>query len=83
MRIKLFFLNFIYPPVPTENGVAKLAPCGTRKIEAALLEHFKENEVAVVPPDKIEKFITKETKVVGITSNDPLEFSLALNPLKN
>jgi len=27
--------------------------------------------VAVVPPDKVEKFITSEARIVGITSNDP------------
>ncbi|MHC1602769.1 MAG: B12-binding domain-containing radical SAM protein [Methermicoccaceae archaeon] len=66
------FFKFICPSVLAKNGIAELAPYGTRKIEAALLDHFKEDEVAVVAPDKIEKFITQETKIVGITSNDPL-----------
>ncbi|MEM2192110.1 MAG: hypothetical protein QXG38_00665, partial [Candidatus Hadarchaeales archaeon] len=26
------------PPVPESDGIAKLAPCGTRKMEAALLQ---------------------------------------------
>ncbi|ADC64797.1 Radical SAM domain protein [Ferroglobus placidus DSM 10642] len=69
---RLFF-RLIAPPVKEENGRAKLAPYGTRKIEAALLENgFSEDEVKVVNPDKIEKHITKETKIVGVTTNDPL-----------
>lgn len=72
------FFRFICPPVPTKRGLAKIAPYGTRKIEAALLDYgFKKDEVAVVPPDNIEKFITQETKVVGITSNDPLSLGPA------
>ncbi len=67
------FFRFICPPVPTENGFAKFAPYGTRKIEAALLDYgFKREEIAVVPPDNIEKYITDSTKIVGITTNDPL-----------
>lgn len=65
---KMFF-KFICPPVKTENGKAVIAPYGTRKIEAALLE--KGFNVAVIPPDKIEKYL-KNTKIVGITTNDPL-----------
>ena len=69
---RLFF-RLIAPPVKEENGRAKLAPYGTRKIEAALLESgFSEEEVKVVNPDKIERHISKETKIVGVTSNDPL-----------
>lgn len=67
------FFRFICPLVPTENGKAKLAPCGTRKIEAALLENgFSEDEVVVASPEHLDRFIGPETKVIGITSNDPL-----------
>ncbi|MDK2876668.1 MAG: hypothetical protein PWQ22_1078 [Archaeoglobaceae archaeon] len=67
------YFRLICPPVPVENGSAKIAPYGTRKIEATLLENgFKENEVKIVPPEKIRKSITEDTRVVGITTNDPL-----------
>ncbi|MEM1578056.1 MAG: radical SAM protein [Archaeoglobaceae archaeon] len=66
------FFRFICPPVKTRNGRAIFAPYGTRKIEAALLSHgFSEKDVAVVPPEKIEKFLD-DAKIVGITTNDPL-----------
>ena len=68
------FFRFLCPPLPSLSvGRALYAPYGTRKIEAALLDYgFTEDEVAVVPPRNVEKFVGPETKVVGITSNDPL-----------
>jgi len=69
-----FYFRFICPSAPTyDGGKAKLAPYGTRKIEAALLAYgFPREDIVVVHPDKIRKFIGPETKVIGITSNDPL-----------
>lgn len=58
------------PSIPHVNGAAKFAPCGTRKIEATLLE--KGYDVVVAHPDHLRKFIDGETKVIGITANDPL-----------
>ncbi|MEM4188022.1 MAG: radical SAM protein [Candidatus Hadarchaeum sp.] len=60
----------ICPPLPHHNGVVKYAPGGTRKIEAALLE--RGFDVVVAHPDHLDKVIGDETKVLGITSNDPL-----------
>ena len=67
------FFHFICPSVPTDNGKCELAPYGTRKIEAALLDYgFSEEDVIVVHPDKIHEHVGPQTKIVGITSNDPL-----------
>ena len=68
------FFRVIAPPVETlSDGRAKVAPYGSRKIEAALLEYgFSEDDVAVVPPSKLKKFVGRSTKVVGVTTNDPL-----------
>lgn len=61
------------PKIEDDNGRAKFAHCGTRKIESALLENgFSEKEVIVANPTKLNKILTKETKVLGITTNDPL-----------
>lgn len=65
---KLFF-SLICPSVKVEKGKALIAPYGTRKIEAALVESGF--DVAIVPPDRIGKYI-KNVKIVGITTNDPL-----------
>ncbi len=69
-----FYFRFVCPPVPFyNNGIAKMAPYGLRKIEAALLDYgFDEDEVAVVVPDRIRKFVGPNTKIIGISSNDPL-----------
>ncbi len=68
------FFHFICPQTPTyDNGKCKLAPYGTRKIEAALLEYgFSEEDVVVVSPEHIHDYVGPETKVIGVTSNDPL-----------
>lgn len=63
------FFRFLFPPVGMDKKGALVAPNGTRKIEAALIE--RGFETIVVPPEKIEKF-AKKAKAVGITTNDPL-----------
>lgn len=64
------YKRFLCPPIPQHDGIAKFAPCGTRKIEAALLE--KGFEVAVAHPEHLHKVINEETKAIGVTANDPL-----------
>lgn len=73
MPDKLYF-SFVCPTVQTKkDGAVKYAPCGTRKIEAALLDNgFKREEIIVAHPDYLGKVIGPSTKVVGITENDPL-----------
>jgi len=69
----LYFSLFCPPAEANENGSAKYAPCGTRKIEAALLNHgFQREDVIVAHPDHIGKVVGPKTKIVGITENDPL-----------
>jgi radical SAM superfamily enzyme YgiQ (UPF0313 family) len=62
------------PPVPAApDGSALLAPCGMRKVEAALLESgFERDEVIVAHPDHLHRVIGRETQIVGITHDDPL-----------
>ncbi len=67
------YSKILCPPVKSNGTVAAMANCGTRKIEAALLENgLSEDDVLVVRPHDIRKAVTSETRVVGITSNDPL-----------
>jgi radical SAM superfamily enzyme YgiQ (UPF0313 family) len=63
----------LYPPAgQDEDGRAKYAPYGLRKIEALLLESgFNESEVAVVHPSNLDAFVGPETKAIGISSMDP------------
>jgi len=69
----LYFSLFCPPVEVNKDGSAKYAPCGTRKIEATLLNHgFKRQDIIVAHPDYIEKVVGPDTRVVGITENDPL-----------
>ncbi|MBS7635142.1 B12-binding domain-containing radical SAM protein [Candidatus Bathyarchaeota archaeon] len=69
----LYFRIFCPPVEADEDGSAIVAPNGTRKIEAALLEYgFKGEDVVVAHPEYLGKVIGPETKVLGITANDPL-----------
>jgi radical SAM superfamily enzyme YgiQ (UPF0313 family) len=70
---KLYFSLFCPSIEASEDGSAKYAPCGTRKIEASLLGNgFKREDVIVAHPEHLEKVVGSNTKVVGITENDPL-----------
>jgi len=68
------FHKLFCPPVPAaEDGSAVIAPCGMRKVEAALLESgFSRDDVMVAHPHHLEKAIGPDTKVVGITHDDPM-----------
>jgi len=68
------YFSLLCPSVPVnEDGSVKYAPCGTRKVEAALIEHgFKREDVIVAHPDHLDKVVGSETKVIGITETDPL-----------
>jgi len=69
---KIFF-DFICNSGPHNNGVATHAPYGLRKVEAGLLrDGFKREDIVVVHPDHVEKFIGPETEVVGTYEMDPL-----------
>ncbi|MGQ9759752.1 MAG: B12-binding domain-containing radical SAM protein [Candidatus Methanomethylicaceae archaeon] len=57
-----------------EDGRAVLAPQGLRRIESAIVRSgvLKKEEIVVTIPENIHKFLTEETKVIGITVFDPL-----------
>ncbi len=70
---KLYFSIFSPSVETNSDGSVKYAPCGLRKIEAALLEYgFGREDVIVAHPDRIGKVLGPKTKVVGIAENDPL-----------
>ncbi|RLF46985.1 MAG: hypothetical protein DRN20_06545, partial [Thermoplasmata archaeon] len=62
----------VYPLVPSNNGYAPFAPYGLRKIEAMLKERFGEENVAVVYPTELQNAVDENTKVIGISTMDPL-----------
>lgn len=61
------------PPENHPDGRAVFAPYGLRKLEAILINHgFKESDIAAVHPSELDKFVGNDTKVIGISSMDPL-----------
>ena len=70
---RLYFSLFC-PSVPVnKDGSAKFAPCGTRKIEAALLNNgFSSEDIIVAHPDHLDRVIGPNTEALCITENDPL-----------
>lgn len=78
---RLYFSLFCPSVEVNEDWSAKYVPCGTRKIEAALLNNgFKREDVIVAHPEHLEKVVGSNTKVVGITENDPLVMGPATTP---
>ena len=65
--------KLLYPPIPDNpDGTARFAPYGLRKVEALLMEEFGEENVATVYPSQLGRFVGPDTKVVGISTMDPL-----------
>ena len=54
------------------NGNAKQTIYGLRKIESLLINEFGEENVVVSHYDNLDKFIDTNTKIVGISTMDPL-----------
>jgi radical SAM superfamily enzyme YgiQ (UPF0313 family) len=69
-----FYFSIFCPSVPiNEDGSAKFAPCGIRKMEALLLNNgFTRDEVIVAHPDCLDKVVGENTKVLGVNETDPL-----------
>jgi radical SAM superfamily enzyme YgiQ (UPF0313 family) len=68
-----FLRKMLYPPVPRNgDGSAKYAPYGMRKIEALLAKEFGEENVIVVHPYDLERFVGPKTRVIGISSMEPV-----------
>src|SRR3989304_994999 len=62
-----------FAPRDKADGSASFVPYGLRKIESLLLEAgFPREEVVCCHPDNLERFVGPNTKIVGITSMDPM-----------
>jgi radical SAM superfamily enzyme YgiQ (UPF0313 family) len=71
-----FFYRILCPPLHSKKGKAILAPYSLRRVEAYLLANgFDETEVVVAPPDELEMVIGPNTRVIGITTVDPMGYA--------
>lgn len=67
------YTKIFCPPVEEIDGRVKNGHCGQRKVEASLLNNgFSEKDVAVIKPERLGKVVNNETKVLCITTHDPL-----------
>ncbi|MGF3555207.1 MAG: B12-binding domain-containing radical SAM protein [Thermoplasmatota archaeon] len=67
------YTKIFCPPVEEIKGRVKYGHCGQRKIEAALLNNgFSEHDVAVISPYALRNVVNEETKILCITTHDPL-----------
>jgi len=71
-RVPERLFDFIAAPLPTRDGVAIYAPYGLRKLEADLLKGFPPKDVVVTDPDHLAGIVDESTRVIGISTMDPL-----------
>jgi radical SAM superfamily enzyme YgiQ (UPF0313 family) len=60
-----------------QDGTAKYVPNGLRVIEALLVRHFGEENVAVCYPDQLPLFVGEDTRVIGVHAHNPLGITFA------
>jgi radical SAM superfamily enzyme YgiQ (UPF0313 family) len=76
-----FVLNRKYPKWRevecNEDGTARYMPAGVRVLEKSLLREFTADEVAACFPDDLDKFVGPNTRVVGVSTHNPLGVTFA------
>ena len=68
------FDKLFCPSVETDknSGEVKVAQCGLRRIESALLKDYSRNEIMIAHPEMLDRCIGPDTKVLGVNVMDPL-----------
>jgi radical SAM superfamily enzyme YgiQ (UPF0313 family) len=61
-----------FAPEDNPDGSSKFAPYGLRKVESMLASEFGRENVVVAHYDNLHKFIGPATKIVGISTMDPM-----------
>jgi len=60
-----------------EDGSAKNAPAGLRVLEKVAGQHFGEENVGVCYPEDLDRFIGEDTRVVAVSTHNPLGVTFA------
>lgn len=75
------FINQKYPKwrevERNEDGSALYMPAGLRLVEASLLRAFSEEDIVSCYPQDLWKFIGPRTRVVGVSTHNPLGVTFA------
>jgi len=59
------------------DGSARTMPAGLRVLEASLLRHYAPEDLVACYPDDLDRFIGPETRVVAISTHNPLGVTFA------
>jgi len=59
------------------DGSARYMPAGLRTLEAALLREYPAEDVVACYPDDLENFIGPRTRLVGVSTHNPLGVTFA------
>ena len=60
-----------------EDGSARYMPAGVRLVEASLLREFPAEDMVCCYPDDLPKFIGARTRVIGVSTHNPLGVTFA------
>jgi len=59
------------------DGSARCMPAGVRLVEASILREFSGDDVVCCYPDDLPKFIGARTRIVGVSTHNPLGVTFA------
>jgi radical SAM superfamily enzyme YgiQ (UPF0313 family) len=59
------------------DGTARYMPAGVRVLEASLLRHYSTEDVVACYPDDLDQFIGPATRIVAISTHNPLGVTFA------
>ncbi len=59
------------------DGSARYMPAGVRLLEASLLREYAPDEVACCHPDDLDRFVGPRTRVLGVSTHNPLGVTFA------
>ena len=68
------FDKLFCPSVETikNTGEVKVAQCGLRRVESALLKEYTRDDLLIAHPNMLDRCVGPNTKVIGINVMDPL-----------
>src|ERR1051325_3979835 len=59
------------------DGSARYMPAGVRLVEKSLLREYRDNDVVACFPDDLHKFVGPRTRVVAVSTHNPLGVTFA------
>jgi radical SAM superfamily enzyme YgiQ (UPF0313 family) len=59
------------------DGSARYMPAGVRVLETSLLRRFRRDDIVACYPDDLEKFVGPRTRVVAVSTHNPLGVTFA------